>query len=120
MPAINWYPGHMAKTRRMLQENLKMIDVVSPSGPQGSTKPEDPSPAQSTALAPEIRTSPANRDQRVNARDQDIFPFALGTRTSSIATTLVLHRDCPGDLAGEHRTPPGAGRRAHCARFQPD
>ena len=28
MPAINWYPGHMAKTRRMLQENLKMIDVV--------------------------------------------------------------------------------------------
>lgn len=28
MPAIHWYPGHMAKTRRMLQENLKMIDVV--------------------------------------------------------------------------------------------
>ncbi len=28
MPAINWYPGHMTKTRRMLQENLKMIDVV--------------------------------------------------------------------------------------------
>ncbi|MEN6562229.1 MAG: ribosome biogenesis GTPase YlqF [Christensenella sp.] len=28
MPAINWYPGHMAKTRRMLAENLKMIDVV--------------------------------------------------------------------------------------------
>lgn len=29
MPAINWYPGHMAKTRRMLEENLKMIDVVA-------------------------------------------------------------------------------------------
>lgn len=28
MPAINWYPGHMAKTRRMLADNLKMIDVV--------------------------------------------------------------------------------------------
>lgn len=28
MPAINWYPGHMAKTRRMLQENLRLIDVV--------------------------------------------------------------------------------------------
>lgn len=28
MPAINWYPGHMAKTRRMLVDNLKMIDVV--------------------------------------------------------------------------------------------
>lgn len=28
MPAINWYPGHMAKTRCMLVENLRMIDVV--------------------------------------------------------------------------------------------
>ncbi len=28
MSAINWYPGHMAKTRRMLADNLKMIDVV--------------------------------------------------------------------------------------------
>ena len=28
MPAIHWYPGHMAKTRRMLVESLKMIDVV--------------------------------------------------------------------------------------------
>ena len=25
---IQWYPGHMAKARRMLEENLKMIDVV--------------------------------------------------------------------------------------------
>lgn len=25
---IQWFPGHMAKTRRMLAENLKLIDVV--------------------------------------------------------------------------------------------
>ncbi len=25
---IQWFPGHMAKTRRMLSENIKMIDVV--------------------------------------------------------------------------------------------
>lgn len=25
---INWYPGHMAKTRRMLEENIKLVDVV--------------------------------------------------------------------------------------------
>ena len=25
---INWYPGHMAKTRRQITEDLKMIDVV--------------------------------------------------------------------------------------------
>ena len=26
--AINWYPGHMAKTRRQITEDLKLIDVV--------------------------------------------------------------------------------------------
>ena len=25
---INWYPGHMAKTKRLILENLKLIDVV--------------------------------------------------------------------------------------------
>lgn len=25
---INWYPGHMAKTRRMLEENVKLVDAV--------------------------------------------------------------------------------------------
>lgn len=25
---INWFPGHMAKTRRLLTENLKLVDVV--------------------------------------------------------------------------------------------
>ena len=25
---IQWYPGHMAKTRRMIENNLKLIDVV--------------------------------------------------------------------------------------------
>lgn len=25
---IQWYPGHMAKTRRLIQESLKMIDIV--------------------------------------------------------------------------------------------
>ncbi len=26
--AIHWYPGHMAKTRRIIEENLKLVDVV--------------------------------------------------------------------------------------------
>lgn len=28
MQDIQWFPGHMSKTRRMIQKNLKMIDVV--------------------------------------------------------------------------------------------
>lgn len=26
---IQWYPGHMTKTRRMIEENLKLVDVVA-------------------------------------------------------------------------------------------
>ena len=26
---IQWYPGHMTKTRRMIAENLKYVDVVA-------------------------------------------------------------------------------------------
>ena len=26
--SINWYPGHMKKTRELIQENLKMVDMV--------------------------------------------------------------------------------------------
>ncbi len=25
---INWYPGHMRKTKRLLQQNLKLVDIV--------------------------------------------------------------------------------------------
>ena len=25
---INWYPGHMKKTRELVQNNLKLVDVV--------------------------------------------------------------------------------------------
>ncbi len=25
---INWYPGHMAKTKRLIKENLNLIDIV--------------------------------------------------------------------------------------------
>ena len=28
MEHINWYPGHMKKTRELIQENLKMVDAV--------------------------------------------------------------------------------------------
>lgn len=28
MQNINWYPGHMKKTREIIQENLKMVDAV--------------------------------------------------------------------------------------------
>ena len=26
--SINWYPGHMAKTKRQIKENIDLIDIV--------------------------------------------------------------------------------------------
>ncbi len=26
--SINWFPGHMAKTRREIKENLKLVDAI--------------------------------------------------------------------------------------------
>ena len=26
--SINWYPGHMAKTKRLISENIDKIDIV--------------------------------------------------------------------------------------------
>lgn len=28
MANINWFPGHMVKTRREIKENLKLVDAV--------------------------------------------------------------------------------------------
>ena len=28
MHTINWYPGHMAKARRMLEDNIRLVDMV--------------------------------------------------------------------------------------------
>ena len=25
---IQWYPGHMAKTKRLIKENINMIDII--------------------------------------------------------------------------------------------
>jgi ribosome biogenesis GTPase A len=27
-PSIQWFPGHMAKTRRLMKENLRLVDIV--------------------------------------------------------------------------------------------
>ena len=42
--AINWYPGHMTKAKRMMQENLSLIDLiielVDARIPQSSRNPD--------------------------------------------------------------------------------
>ena len=37
---IQWYPGHMTKTRRMIAENLKMVDIVAEIVPTYKRKVE--------------------------------------------------------------------------------
>ena len=44
MPQINWYPGHMARTRRLLAEQLKGVDAVvelcDARAPQATRNPD--------------------------------------------------------------------------------
>lgn len=44
VPSIQWFPGHMAKTRRLIQQNLKQVDLVleitDARIPQSSRNPE--------------------------------------------------------------------------------
>ena len=44
MPEINWYPGHMAKTRRMLIDQLASVDAVielcDARAPQATRNPD--------------------------------------------------------------------------------
>ena len=28
MPEINWYPGHMAKTKRNIEADLALVDMI--------------------------------------------------------------------------------------------
>ena len=41
---VQWFPGHMAKTRRLMQENLRLVDLVVELAdariPQSSRNPE--------------------------------------------------------------------------------
>ena len=41
---INWFPGHMARTRRLIKESLSLVDAVTELKdariPQSSTNPE--------------------------------------------------------------------------------
>ena len=42
--SINWYPGHMAKTRRVMVEDLKNVDmvceIIDARIPQSSRNPD--------------------------------------------------------------------------------
>lgn len=42
--SVQWFPGHMAKTRRMIKDNLKLVDIVvelrDARIPQSSSNPE--------------------------------------------------------------------------------
>lgn len=44
IPSIQWFPGHMAKTRRLITENLKQVDlvleIIDARIPQSSRNPE--------------------------------------------------------------------------------
>lgn len=50
---IQWYPGHMTKTRRMIEEDVKLVDACVSFSTRASR-----SPAETRTLTPSAAISP--------------------------------------------------------------
>lgn len=89
---IQWYPGHMAKTRRMIEENLKNVDVViellDARIPYSSRNPE-------------IVKLKSNKPSIIllnKALLADSTQTANWTRTYSSANCICIQTDCISGL----------------------
>lgn len=81
-----WYPGHMTKARRMMEENIKLIDlvieVVDARIPMSSRNPDIDNLAKNKARLILLNKSDLS-DERLNQQWIDYF----GTKRSFVSET---------------------------------
>ncbi|MGL5615694.1 MAG: ribosome biogenesis GTPase YlqF [Sarcina sp.] len=90
--AINWFPGHMAKTRRLIQENLKLVDAVieirDSRIPYSSKNPE---------IDKIVTTKPRlillNKSDLSNQKVNDMWSKALNNETTKVLEINALKGD---------------------------
>jgi len=93
MPAsqrnIQWFPGHMAKTRRLIEENLKLVDIViellDARIPQSSKNPEIDSLIKDKPRLVLLNKSDIADESVTNAWIESYR--RLGTKAIAISTT---------------------------------
>ena len=87
-----WYPGHMTKARRMMEENIKLIDlvieVVDARIPMSSRNPDIDNLAKNKARLILLNKSDLS-DERLNAawieyfKSQGFFVLKINSRTGA-------------------------------------
>ena len=95
---IQWYPGHMAKARRMLTENLKLIDVV--------VEIVD-------ARAP-LSTRNPDFDELFMGKDRIIILNKSDLASPQATSAWINHFRCQGILAAEFVATVSSKRKAAC------
>ena len=70
--SIQWYPGHMTKTRRNMEQDIRLVDAVCELVDARSTSSPPPSP-ETTKFPPQQRTKhpPARNNYRTPIRIPD-------------------------------------------------
>jgi len=85
---LNWYPGHMKKTRELIQENLKLVDlvveVIDARIPVSSRNP-----VIDELIRHKQRVIVFNKSDLADARENDKWIEALGT-----PETFVIAMNC--------------------------
>jgi len=102
---INWYPGHMAKAKRMMQESIKLIDVVveilDARIPLSSKNPDIDELAKGKYRVLLLNKSDMADDKKTDAwkkyyEDKGFFVSIVNSKTGAgvKATTEVIQKAC--------------------------
>ena len=102
---INWYPGHMAKAKRMMQESIKFIDVVveilDARIPLSSKNPDIDELAKGKYRVLLLNKSDMADDKKTDAwkkyyEDKGFFVSIVNSKTGAgvKATTEVIQKAC--------------------------
>ncbi|MCR4624535.1 MAG: ribosome biogenesis GTPase YlqF [Lachnospiraceae bacterium] len=102
---INWYPGHMAKAKRMMQESIKLIDVVveilDARIPLSSKNPDIDELANGKYRVLLLNKSDMADDKKTDAwkkyyEDKGFFVSIVNSKTGAgvKATTEVIQKAC--------------------------
>lgn len=111
---FQWYPGHMTKAKRMMQENIKLIDLVielvDARAPMSSRNPDIDELGKNKARLILLNKSDLADDRQSNNwydyfKEQGFFVVKLDSRTKSgmKAITPIVNEACREKLERDKR-----------------